>query len=145
MAPGDQTRLVFAAASEAVQFGSKGQGAQLLQQVLDRAGDDLPVEAEVCLMYRCTTRLLLDAISEEGSSPELLARLCGIFKSGESTCAQIPSARPADRNSRPLHPEAPDGHREISRHDFARMPMVREDELQLRCSACQVLAREVRH
>ncbi|OQU93984.1 Fungal Zn2-Cys6 binuclear cluster domain-containing protein isoform 3 [Cladophialophora immunda] len=79
----DRNKLLFAAVSEATQYGSKFQGAQLLQRILDKYKDSLPPEIDASTLLRCTARLLLLALSEADElDEELLSRLCGIFKSG---------------------------------------------------------------
>ncbi|KIW83214.1 hypothetical protein Z517_02459 [Fonsecaea pedrosoi CBS 271.37] len=81
----DRNKLLFAAVSEATQYGSKLQGAQLLQRVLDKYNDNLPPEIDASALLRCTARLLLLAVSEaDDLDEELLSRLCGIFKSAVS-------------------------------------------------------------
>ncbi|KIX92131.1 uncharacterized protein Z520_12124 [Fonsecaea multimorphosa CBS 102226] len=79
----DRNKLLFAAVSEATRYGSKFQGAQLLQRILDKYKDNLPAEIDAsALLRRCTARLLLLAVSEaDDVDEELLSRLCGIFKS----------------------------------------------------------------
>ncbi|KIW92270.1 uncharacterized protein Z519_07254 [Cladophialophora bantiana CBS 173.52] len=78
----NRNKLLFAAVSEATQYGSKFQGAQLLQRILDKYNDNVPPEIDAYALLRCTARLLLLAVSEaNGIDEELLSRLCGIFKS----------------------------------------------------------------
>ncbi|EXJ74421.1 uncharacterized protein A1O5_02717 [Cladophialophora psammophila CBS 110553] len=78
----DRNKLLFAAVSEATQYGSKFQGAQLLQRILDKYKDNVPPEIDACALLRCTVRLLYSAVSEANDiDEELLSRLCGIFKS----------------------------------------------------------------
>ncbi|OAP63880.1 hypothetical protein AYL99_03107 [Fonsecaea erecta] len=78
----DRNKLLFAAVSEATQFGSKFQGAQLLQRILDKYKDNLPAEIDAFALLRCTARLLLLAVSEaDDLDEEILSRLCSIFKS----------------------------------------------------------------
>ncbi|KIW65046.1 hypothetical protein PV04_07333 [Phialophora macrospora] len=77
-----RNRLLFAAASEALRYGGKTQGALLLQRILDKYNDNLPPEIDAFALLRCTARLLISAVSEPNAvNDELLSRLCGIFKS----------------------------------------------------------------
>ncbi|KEF51820.1 uncharacterized protein A1O9_12157, partial [Exophiala aquamarina CBS 119918] len=89
----EQNRLLFAAVSEAMKYGTKRQGAQLLQRILDKYNDmESPVFDRPSLL-RCSARLLLSAIVEEGIKlEELLSRLCAIFKSAVAF-SQAPSAQ----------------------------------------------------
>lgn len=78
----DRNRLLFAAVSEAMTYGNKKHGAQLLQRILDKYNNNPSLEVDTPTLLRSTTRLLLSAIVEEQSEPdELLSRLCEIFKS----------------------------------------------------------------
>lgn len=75
-------RLLFAAVSEAMKYGTKLQGAQLLQRILDKYNSTASPEIDTPALLRCTGRLLLSAIVEEECRlQELLSRLCAIFRS----------------------------------------------------------------
>lgn len=78
----EQNRLLFAAVSEAMKFGTKLHGAQLLQRILDKYNNTASPEIDTPSLLRCTGRLLLSAIVEEECKlEELLSRLCAIFRS----------------------------------------------------------------
>ena len=63
-------------------YGSKRQGAQILQRILDKYNASTPSEVEIPILLRTTARLLLSAIAEEQSEhDELLYRLCSLCKS----------------------------------------------------------------
>jgi hypothetical protein len=106
----ENNRLLFAAVSEAMQRGTKAQGAQLLQRLLDKYNGDMPdeINAFALLRYelshsssmiadwhRCTARLLLSALDEPAPDVgELCSRLCAVFKTGmrlTQTQATMPS------------------------------------------------------
>jgi hypothetical protein len=77
-----QNRLLFAAVSEAMRYGTKRHGAQLLQRILDKYNNTTSPEIDTPSLLRYTGRLLLSAIvEEEGELEELLSRLCAIFRS----------------------------------------------------------------
>lgn len=89
----EQNRLLFAAVSEAMKYGTKRQGAQLLQRILDKYNDTGSPAFDTPSLLRCTARLLLSAILEEETKlEELLSRLCAIFKSAVAL-SQRPSAQ----------------------------------------------------
>ncbi|OAL23564.1 hypothetical protein AYO20_10960 [Fonsecaea nubica] len=48
----DRNKLLFAAVAEATQYGSKLQGAQLLQRILDKYKDNLPPEIDASALLR---------------------------------------------------------------------------------------------
>jgi hypothetical protein len=61
--------------------GDQRQGAMLLQRVLEKFNYDLPGNMDICTMLRCTARLLMSVVSDEKVvDPELLSRLCRIFR-----------------------------------------------------------------
>lgn len=96
----DQNRLLFAAVSEAMKYGTKRQGAQLLQRILDKYHNTPSPDFDTPLLLRCTARLLVLAIAEEECDlDELLSRLCAVFKAA-SVLAQDSS--PQTLRSTPL-------------------------------------------
>lgn len=88
----DQNRMLFAAVSEAMKYGTKRQGAQLLQRILDKYHNTPSPEVATPLLLRCTASLLLLALAEEDhDSDELLSRLCAIFKAAAILSQNLPS------------------------------------------------------
>ncbi|KAK5042363.1 hypothetical protein LTR84_012806 [Exophiala bonariae] len=81
LAHSDQNRTLFAAVSETMKYGTKRQGAQLLQRILDKYHNTPSPEIDKPLLLRCTARLLILALTEEDYDlEELLSRLCAILK-----------------------------------------------------------------
>ncbi len=71
----------MACVGETMKYGDQRQGAKLLQRVLDRFNYDFPPEIDTCALLRCTARVLLTVLSEERhTDPEMLSRLCSIFR-----------------------------------------------------------------
>jgi len=54
----DRNRLLFAAVSEVMQHGSKIQGAQLLQRILDKYRDNPLPELDTCTLLRFERKTL---------------------------------------------------------------------------------------
>ena len=75
-------RLLLACVGETMKYGSKRQGAKLLQRVLDKFNYELPEDMDTCVMLRCTARLVISILAEEKKpDAEMLSRLCTIFRS----------------------------------------------------------------
>ena len=95
--------LLIECVPEPMRLGTKRQGANLLQRILDKVRGDSKIEVDRDSLLRCTIRSFMSVLAEgEVLDEEILSRLCKLFKAASrdpwtATQATVPNSQESQK------------------------------------------------